>query len=268
MTLNNSLYFYSQYYDGLPTGLCDNVRDLHNRLDAPGSDKDTENRATARNKLITDQKYQASGTEIPLCEQSFQLVTEYPGLLIGTGYPHDLAVIGAVKMGCHFDYATGLPTIPGSTVKGLLRSYMKDYWELVKDDLGPMPENFIDHFFVESKAVFLDAWPIQPEESGRLFGLESITPHTVPKEYGDSRSDYEGLTEPTPLQGLKVLPGVTYVFRFLLPDSVDGISRASLLKAFAELLVMLGAGAKTNVSFGAFNPTDDPVSETILEAVA
>jgi len=262
MTINNSLYFYSQYYDGLPAEVESTKRELHGPLDE-GSEDAQRKKAAARNKLITDQKFKTSNRPIPMCGQSVQLVTEYPGLLIGLGYPHDIKVGGALTMGCHLDYATGLPTIPGSTVKGLLRSYLKDYWELVEDLLGPMPDQFIDHLFKESNAVFLDAWPIRPDQSGRLFGVETITPHTVSRE-----SDYEGLAEPMPIQGLKVLPGVRYTFRFKLPPYVDKVSENDLLDAFAWLIMTMGVGAKTNVSFGGFNPTDDPVSETILEAVA
>jgi CRISPR-associated protein Cmr6 len=53
--------------------------------------------------------------------QSFSLTTDYPGLLIGTGYNHDVAAVGATKIGFYFDYTTGLPVYPGSSVKGLLR---------------------------------------------------------------------------------------------------------------------------------------------------
>lgn len=53
--------------------------------------------------------------------QSFSLTTEYPGLLIGTGYNHDVAAVGATKIGFYFDYTTGLPVYPGSSIKGVLR---------------------------------------------------------------------------------------------------------------------------------------------------
>ena len=46
----------------------------------------------------------------------------YPGLLAGIGYPHDSQVKGPIDGGFFFDYVTGLPVIPGSTLKGVLRS--------------------------------------------------------------------------------------------------------------------------------------------------
>ncbi len=51
-----------------------------------------------------------------------QLFTTYPGLLIGSGYTHQVGAIGEFKIGFQLDYTTGLPIIPGSSVKGMLRS--------------------------------------------------------------------------------------------------------------------------------------------------
>ncbi len=55
-------------------------------------------------------------------QHSFSMTTRYPGLLIGTGYSHQIGVEGEFKIGFYFDYTTGLPILPGSSVKGLLRS--------------------------------------------------------------------------------------------------------------------------------------------------
>jgi CRISPR-associated protein Cmr6 len=61
--------------------------------------------------------------EIPLkSAKPVLLKTTYPGLLAGTGYSHGIGVIGEYKIGFHLDHITGLPIIPGSSVKGLLRS--------------------------------------------------------------------------------------------------------------------------------------------------
>jgi len=54
--------------------------------------------------------------------KTFDLKTTYPGLLIGTGYTHGTNLFGELKIGFYFDHTTGLPIIPGSSVKGLLRS--------------------------------------------------------------------------------------------------------------------------------------------------
>lgn len=56
-------------------------------------------------------------------DSKFNVVTTYPGLVIGTGYIHDMKDENdAFKIGFSFDYTSGMPIIPGSSVKGLLRS--------------------------------------------------------------------------------------------------------------------------------------------------
>ena len=52
--------------------------------------------------------------------QHFDLVTTYPGLLIGSGYSHEVHGKDGLKLGFYFDHTTGLPIIPGSSVKGVL----------------------------------------------------------------------------------------------------------------------------------------------------
>lgn len=52
----------------------------------------------------------------------FALETTYPGLLIGTGYSHETGTAGEFKLGFYFDHTSGLPVIPGSSIKGILRS--------------------------------------------------------------------------------------------------------------------------------------------------
>ncbi len=59
---------------------------------------------------------------IPEANQTFLLTTTYPGLLIGAGYAHEMGLKEEFKLGFYFDHTTGLPVIPGSSVKGALRS--------------------------------------------------------------------------------------------------------------------------------------------------
>ena len=51
-----------------------------------------------------------------------KLQTTYPGMLTGAGYPHEMGFKGELKLGFSFDYTTGLPYLPGSSVKGILRN--------------------------------------------------------------------------------------------------------------------------------------------------
>lgn len=83
--------------------------------------EDTEKIFKARNKEITDY---APETFFVLLNgnETFKLYTTYPGLLLGAGYEHEISAKGEMKLGFYFDHTTGLPIIPGSSVKGVLRS--------------------------------------------------------------------------------------------------------------------------------------------------
>ena len=59
-------------------------------------------------------------------KDTFELTTTYPGLLIGSGYNHEIGKMkDELKLGFFFDHTTGLPCIPGSSVKGVLRDACK-----------------------------------------------------------------------------------------------------------------------------------------------
>lgn len=92
----------------------------------------------------------------------FPLKTLYPGLITGTGYTHETNNEREFKLGFYFDHTTGLPCIPGSSVKGLLRSAFPQFKTEKSNPFSqfkPMSE------IQESKFVYIK----------ELFHLESDT---------------------------------------------------------------------------------------------
>ncbi len=59
--------------------------------------------------------------------QDLRLQVQNPGLLPGIGYPHEVGYPGEFKLGFGFDHVTGLPVLPGSSVKGVLRSVFPQF---------------------------------------------------------------------------------------------------------------------------------------------
>ncbi|RMG18369.1 MAG: type III-B CRISPR module RAMP protein Cmr6 [Bacteroidetes bacterium] len=53
---------------------------------------------------------------------TLELETTYPGLMSGTGLSHETKSMGESKLGFAFDHTSGLPYLPASSVKGVLRS--------------------------------------------------------------------------------------------------------------------------------------------------
>lgn len=203
--------------------------------------------------------------------QTFYMKTTYPGLLIGIGNPHaaaaDFQNTDAIKIGFALDYVTGLPVIPGSTIKGILRSAFSQHPEYVIEKLGEATgdsrwltmstqelkelENRIFGGHEGSSAavqdVFLDAVPVRAANRNRLLGEDFITSHK------GSRRELDGLTEPNPVRMLKVLPEVVFEFRFIcqtttINDRVLDWNEKKLL--YAGILEDLGVGAKTNTGYG------------------
>ena len=215
-------------------------------------------------KRLKEMENGAETEDISSPKAQFALKTVYPGLLIGIGNTHETGrgVSGneddgaEIKLGFTLDYVTGMPVIPGSSVKGVLRSAFSRYRDYVAEELIKLcPEDvglLEKEIFAEGdgKVVFFDAIPIKPGKDGRILGLDNITPHPSP------------LKSPNPLTMLKVIPNVTFLFRFGFErwKAPFCVSADTLLGVFKEILTTFGVGAKTNVGFGALesaNSTSD-----------
>lgn len=198
-----------------------------------------------------------------------------PGLLIGSGLAHGLPGSEEdVKTGLQFDYTSGLPVIPGSSVKGVIRSafptikedkeqsneadaeklnYIKsliadipEFSSLVLEDndileLGNQMFNHGD-IFADALLVGYGTRTKQQVHVRQVLAEDYITPHTGGP-----------LAQPIPIKIVKVAPGVTFAFCFKFNETKIGakVVSASMKKALcAAILQDLGVGAKTNVGYG------------------
>ncbi|MCB0385064.1 MAG: type III-B CRISPR module RAMP protein Cmr6 [Bdellovibrionales bacterium] len=221
---------------------------------------------------LTEDKESANQPVLyPMGNHGFKLVTTYPGLLIGSGYQHQVGVKEEFELGFFFDYCSGLPVVPGSSIKGVLRSAFAentDYVlvlireldqsvELSKDQLkeleqeifGPETGETLERG-VNSQDRFFDAFPVQ-SRYGNLLGEDNLTPHL-----GQGRTIF---SDPVPLPFLKVMPGVVFYFDFELKNSehFPKVTEEVKRKLFSEILCELGVGAKTNVGYGQFLKESD-----------
>ena len=200
--------------------------------------------------------------------QTFELTTVYPGLIAGIGLVHGAGLKSEAKLGLAFDHSTGLPYLPASSVKGVLRSMFPycvdnkakpkdeqrsrficdalsmvlnetDLDELTLDIFGSEQDDRENH--VMGRDIFFDAMPVRAKSG--LFGLDFITPHTG-GEFAD----------PNPIQFMRVMPDVTYRFMFRLHDTVlrsgATVTVEQKKELFRAILTTIGIGAKTNVGYG------------------
>lgn len=194
--------------------------------------------------------------------KSFELKTCYPGLLCGVGYHHEINkpkdegdkedAPEVYNLGMYFDYTSGLPVIPGSSIKGMLRSAIEE-WDFLANyehNNGVTREEIIDKVFVGKeysiydRDIFFDAIPVKVDN--KLFGEDYITPHSKP------------LKNPNPIRFLRVNPGVTYQFRFILKDHGEKLTVDFKTKLFKAIICDFGLGAKTNVGYGQFIDVEKP----------
>lgn len=196
-------------------------------------------------------------------ESSFTLTTTYPGLIIGSGYTHGISSNEDSKMGFYFDYTSGVPTIPGSSIKGTLRSLFgigekSNYKEekhdficslLKKEQLNvtALAEEIFEGkkddkpLSIYKRDKFYEARIIKT--AGTILQDDYITPHK------------DALKNPVPLKIIKIRGGTTFEFSFDLFDTeIEGVKVTAheKLLLFFELLQFHGLGAKTNVGYGQF----------------
>ena len=198
-----------------------------------------------------------------------------PGLLIGSGLAHGLPGSEEdVKTGLQFDYTSGLPVIPGSSVKGVIRSA----FPTIKEDKEQSNEadaeklNYIKSLIAnipEFSALGLEDKDIlelgnQMFNHGDIFADALLVGYgTRMKQHGpvkqvlteDYITPHTGgpLAQPVPIKIVKVAPGVTFAFCFKFNETKIGakVVSASMKKALcAAILQGLGVGAKTNVGYG------------------
>lgn len=253
MVTNNLNYFYYvEYYD-------DPEMILHTDSDA------TQDKLQRKNGELANYSASACNLMKPLDENIapnyFELQTAYPGLLVGTGLPHSFGGKGEAALGLTLDYVTGMPYIPGSSVKGALRSAFahEEYICNLLADVNVTGKINISeleaHIFgnpvdkkktqfdvsLHEQDIFYDAVVVS---EGKILATDSITPHRTNPELLE-------LAAPNPITMMRIRPDVKFRFQFCLKESC-GITPEQKLRIFMNILLDLGIGAKTNVGYGSF----------------
>ena len=219
----------------------------------------------------------------------FSLTTIYPGLICGVGYEHKIGFKNEFKLGFLFDHTTGLPFLPGSSLKGVIRHYfsMKEYMlkllseileqtskQELKVSLDPSNLATIDWRKLEKaifegddylgkkenqspykRDIFLDAYISSTEDSrGKILDDDYITSHQ------NKNPDLSAFTNPNPVRFLKVSSAVTFTFQFRLIDTQVSdeviFTKEIKLGLFKQILFDQGIGAKTNVGYGQFKESE------------
>ncbi len=157
-----------------------------------------------------------------------------------------------VENGFLWHHTLGVPYLPGSSIKGMIRAWAAEWEGADTKDIGRI-------FGRNDKAaggaaagniIVFDALPTAPVE---LY-VEVITPHTGDWRITDTpqNSPPADWVSPVPIPFLAVKQGAKFQFALA---ARKGASNSDLKKAYEYLelaLEWIGAGAKTAVGFGRF----------------
>lgn len=283
--------FYKKYYECLKEiGKIEKVKDIEKEMKKYENEIKTINEKIQKFKIldkentiktISDEKKSDLESDI----KTFELKTVYPGLLLGLGYAHAIGnVDDEVKVGFSFDYVTGMPYIPASSIKGTLRSafkygngaYIKELLSELKIDLRKIDiVDFEKSIFGESNESKKTNEQNEPSKSNEISETkeqkdEDVIPVNKRDIFYDAYPNCSGnsslldfdyitphcqneLKNPIPIKILKISPDVIIKFTFNLKkyetkeEIIDGQKK---LELFKKILIDLGIGAKTNVGFG------------------
>lgn len=119
--MNLKHFYYRGYFNGIKLSQPAKKSD-----ERKGNDEKNEKEFRKKNKRLTQTRH-VSPFAMPTEMHAYgvneiRLRVQNPGLLPGIGYPHEVGYPGEFKLGFGFDHVTGLPALPGSSVKGVLRS--------------------------------------------------------------------------------------------------------------------------------------------------
>lgn len=172
---------------------------------------------------------------------------------IGQTHPNEVSMV--------FDYMLGIPYIPASSIKGLLRfttvikeitDNIEKYNNVKEGKIDDESVAEIQYYFGgqsnEGSVVFLDAYP----QNIPNLHIDIMNPH-YGEYYQDAKPPADYL-EPTPIKFLTVAPKTTFVFRAIINKHRKDYEslKQSIKKILEQALTKEGIGAKTALGYGLF----------------
>ncbi|MCE5210288.1 MAG: type III-B CRISPR module RAMP protein Cmr6 [Deltaproteobacteria bacterium] len=186
---------------------------------------------------------------------------------IGESHPHEVSIV--------FDHNTGIPYIPASGVKGIVR--FAHTLSIFLDENGQVKETYKDQEYLDEakedipdifggekiivdqekekriilrgRVVFLDAYPAKIPD----LHIDIMNPHYAPYySEGKPPADHHN---PTPIKFLTVAKGTRFIFRAVVEkkDNLPEKVRTAFIKALTEE----GVGAKTAIGYGRFDVVEE-----------
>ncbi|ACV63729.1 CRISPR-associated RAMP protein, Cmr6 family [Desulfofarcimen acetoxidans DSM 771] len=160
-----------------------------------------------------------------------------------------------VENGFAWHHTLGTPYLPGTSFKGVIRSWVENQEEnyLPGDEKGDVINRIFGPRDKSEKklgsVLFFDALPVDPVR----LEAEIMTPHY--SDYYRDKTPPADWLKPEPIQFLTVAPGQAFIFAVAPCHPEEEQSKKDVQKVFQwleEALTWQGAGAKTAVGYGRF----------------
>lgn len=174
---------------------------------------------------------------------------------LGSGHPTETGMI--------LDRNTGLPYIPASSIKGVLRLSQAINCADADGNVDENDKRIVKYFGTTSEAqeakrgqlVILDAYPEKVPKLNR----DIMNPHFGKYYSGENRQPVE-TESPVPIKFLTIKEGTTFVFRCaFMPLDNKTLSEAKrqeiqndVIKMFKTAFETVGFGGKTSIGYGRF----------------
>ncbi len=167
---------------------------------------------------------------------SFELKTKWR-FTTGLGAAHPS------EIGFRWDHLLSVPVIPGSSIKGALRAWLRDF----KKD-GARAEKLLGTPDCIGKIVILDALPKTPPR----LDVDIINSH-YQEYYQDPDKNPPGdYYSPNPVFFLTTAPNTVFVFHILPVKEIEPGDLDYVKKCMCEAFESIGLGAKTSSGYGRF----------------
>ncbi|MBH8599293.1 type III-B CRISPR module RAMP protein Cmr6 [Thermoactinomyces sp. CICC 10523] len=169
-------------------------------------------------------------------------------LIPGMGRSHP------VENGIIWHPALGVPYLPGSSVKGLVRAWATSYASEGTDEWREKNEIISRIFGPEESdrragsVIFFDALPIRPLQ----LEMDIMTPHYQEYYKNPKQNSPREWESPNPIPFLTVAEEQPFIFAIAPRRLNDKHDLDKVINWLKEALVWIGAGAKTAVGYGRF----------------
>jgi CRISPR-associated protein Cmr6 len=156
-----------------------------------------------------------------------------------------------IDNGFGWHHSLGVPYLPGSSVKGLVRAWAEQWLGSTDAEriFGP-DGSIVQAALAAGTVIFLDALPIVPV----CLEADIMTPHYAEYYQDPEHKPPADWYSPIPIPFLTVAPNTIFQFGLVSTSANGNEDLAQVYLWLPEALEVIGAGAKTAVGYGRMVP--------------